>query len=734
MMSDDSQLLIEEEDSIDVQYYLQLLYTVLHKYYRWLILLAVVSVGATWFKMQAAVPTYTASTTIHLAPSDRGMFSYNQYYWSSSDSSFQNTQIGIIRSKHLMERVATKLGLHELVAGAADDGRSERQRIEQAASSLLGAVSVAPASRNEFSSLIQISVTWLEPEMAARIANTVADSYIEVLFEKEVDQTVKSQEFLSSRLVGLRDELRTAEERLQDFLEQQDIVKTGYGENAVDDELATVTTQVLEARQKRLQLESLYQQVRNLDTGSQGILNVPAIADHPQMQRISERIYDINRRQLELGQRYGPKHKKMIALAAESDAATQALAEQAKTVIATIRSDVEFARTNEQLMESTLSEVRERKQSVDRKDYELRDLQQDVETKREIYTAFTERLNQNDAAGPVRNDNIWVVDPAAVPRGANLPPVERYMMMALALSLMGGIGLGVLVELNRNTLANQDEVEKNLGVACVGVLPLLESEDNLDEVNSARLLEVYVKEPHAFLSEAIRSLRTSLLLQAPGQECRRFLVTSSEAGEGKSSVILSLAASFAQMKSVLLIDCDLRKPSLDRALNKTEHRNLGLSDVLASAAEVRDCVRHDYESGVNLLPAGSRSLNPLEMLSSSQFTRLLDQLSQEYEIILIDSPPCLAVSDTYVLASHADSVIFVVKAAATRVPAVRSVLAKLKALDVRVAGVLLNQLDFNSPYHKGHYGDYYQRHYAEEASEHDDELPRIVASNTKSAG
>ena len=265
-------------------------------------------------------------------------------------------------------------------------------------------------------------------------------------------------------------------------------------------------------------------------------------------------------------------------------------------------------------------------------------------------------------------------------------------------------------------MLNEDEIEKNLGINSLGVLPLirgLESDADIDNL----AFSAYIRNPTSSFSEAIRSVRTSLTLQGANKGVKRYMVTSVDPSEGKTTLALCLSASFGQMKKVLIIDCDLRRPSLEKALSNTHRKMLGLSDVLAGATSIDDCLVKHEELNVSFLSAGSRTLNPLELLSSSEFTLMLNDLSNQFDIIILDTPPCLAVSDAYVVGAQVDRVVFVIKAEQTKVPSIRKVINRFRTMDIEFAGALLNQVDFESRYASRSYGYYYHNYRDEERKE-----------------
>ncbi len=737
-MADDLRLdqRLDEADAIDLQYYFQLLQTAVEKYYKPIILLVVVSVAVAYYKTSSVTPTYTASTTLHLTESSKsGFWNNDGNYWGGG-ATFQSTQFGIIKSRLMMSRVATALEMEAMdeptesppvvletamdralrfVGLMPNPAPGPEMRAHYSSSAIAGAVSVARSSGQESSNLITISATWPDPDGAARVANAVASNYIELLFEKDLDHALKSQRFLTERLASLREEIRVAEEEYQLYLEQEDILSPTTGPGEVDTEFTSVSTRLSAARDERLRAEALYDQVKDLRQRGTDPVKIPAIANHPQIRRLTDSLMSIEAKIRELDDRYGPKHDKMIALASEAASVKSSINLQVQNVVESLRSDYQLAVKNEKAREETVDTARNRKQSRGRKEFKLKELQQEVATKQDVYAAFLERLNQGGPADAVENNNVWIVDEAIAPGSANSPLTERYVLLALVLSLAGGLGAGVLRELIRTSITSDEEVERNLGVKCLGIVPLVtmdRSESTVKVENDKVPMMFDSPTGSPYFVEAMGSLRTTLTLLSGGEGCRRYLITSSDPAEGKSTLTLSLGASFAQMKRVLVIDCDLRRPSLDRILDgNSGRRRLGLTDLMAGDVPMEECIYQVEGSTMDLLPAGSRTLKPLELLSSAEFTKVLNRLSDQYDVILIDTPPCLVVSDAIVLASQVDSIVFVVKAAVTKVSTIRRALKRLTSFDSPVAGVLLNQLDLEAPYYHGHYTDY---HYYQE--------------------
>lgn len=712
-----------DEEAIDIRYYLVLLRTIWFKYYPYILALNIIGILTTSLYVQSLAPSYSATLTLHIAPKDNTVFNLEQLYWGYGDPGFRETQIGILKSNKLLRMVVDDMDLHDVPAlsasshrvgflgylqqrlnqGVVDSEEDEATQIELAAEELLSLISIQELDKYSYSNLLDITVTMADPVLAARTVSTWAETYINSVFINEMETALKNQAFLTERLTVLRQQLQNVEQNLRDFMESEDIVQRNSGRDEVDSELDTVTATYFKARQETNRLENLIQQVKEVQKGGTDLRNVTAIATHPAVSRISSQIFDLEGRKSELSKRYGRRHNKMIALESELGGANRALKNQIANVRQSIQSDLKVARRAEKAAEDTLANVRGKKQLLGRKDFRLKELQQEVDVKREVYSVFLEKLNQDDAAGTVRNTNLWIADPAMVPRQGT----KLSWRMALFATVIGctllSFGVGAILVSINNTLETEQDVVDKAGAQLLGLLPIIKTEG---EDNDYVPFREYLENLHSRFSEAIRSVRTSMTLLNVNKDLNKILVTSCHQSEGKTSVALALSASLGQTAKVLLIDGDLRRSSVENAVNATSHKLPGLTDAISGVVSLDDCIMHHEAASIDVLPAGSRSLKPLELLGSTQFTTLLDNLSEKYDFIIIDSPPCSVVSDSYLLGSLVDTVIFVVKSGTATVTSIRSVLNRFRELEVPIAGILLNQVDFESrsyPYYKGYY-------------------------------
>jgi uncharacterized protein involved in exopolysaccharide biosynthesis len=460
------------EDPIDITYYLGFIRTIWLKYHKYILVVNVLGISIISLYVQSLAPSYSASVTLHIAPKDNTVFNLEQIYWGDTDSGFKETQIGILKSNKLLRTVVSELELHKeealsassLTTGFAGYFRnvflteqaktaaSTASSIEDTVQELKRLVTVIEPDPNSYSNLIDVMVTMSRPDLAANTANQLAESYINSVFMNEMDTALKNQNFLTGRLTVLKESLQQAEQRLRDFMESEDIVSGSSGRNEVDSELDTVRNRYFTARQERIRLENLIQQVADIQAGGTDIRNVRAIAQDPIVSNIRSKIISLDQRKSELSRRYGKRHARMIAIESELDTANRTLRVQIGDVLGGIRSDLTVAKRTEKTSEESLSDTRKKKQTLGRKSFTLNDLQQDIDVKREVYTVFLEKLNQDDASGPVRNTNLWIADPATLPRVGEKIAWSIALITTVFLCTLLCFAIGALLILIDNTL------------------------------------------------------------------------------------------------------------------------------------------------------------------------------------------------------------------------------------------------------------------------------------------
>ena len=400
----------------------------------------------------------------------------------------------------------------------------------------------------------------------------------------------------------------------------------------------------------------------------------------------------------ELGNRYGREHTRMIQAEAELKQARESTQRQIQSVVLSLSKEYDVALANERAIERTLAEAKSYVQGINRKEFQLGALERDVATNRQIYELFMNRFKETNAANDVRNNVIaHVVDPAIPAGGPVKPNGQRIVMTAVMLGALFGVLVALLLERLDNTLKSAEDVENKLTQPMLAMLPLLTGK-------RAKVVgRHYLDEPQSVFSEAIRTARTSVLLSAIDVSHKILLVTSSIPSEGKTTFAINLALAHAQTKKVLLINADMRRPSLAEQLH-LDSAKPGLSSVVSGTSNLADCIQTVEGSQLHIISSGPIPPNPLELILSHRFKEMLTVCSRAYDIVVLDSPPVQLVSDAVVLGTMATGVLFVVKADSTPYQVARRCIRALVGAGATVFGVALNQLEFRKADH--YYGAY----------------------------
>jgi len=378
----------------------------------------------------------------------------------------------------------------------------------------------------------------------------------------------------------------------------------------------------------------------------------------------------------ELAKHYGAKHPKLIAAKSEVRAA-----------------------------EKQLIHSKDKIQNIGRKEVKLREFQRQVKSNRQLYDTFMDSLKEASQAVDLQSSNARISDPAVAPIEPIKPKKKMIIGLAFFASLMLGALLAFLFEALDKTFKSPSDVENKLGQSMLGVLPVIHANVKDRKSQSLAMLD----DGHSSYTEAMRTIRTGLILSSLDNPHKVILVTSSIPGEGKTSVSSNLAIAMAKMEKVLLIGADLRRPSLSQVFSVKS--SLGLSNVVAGTSKFSECIHHIEDAGIDFLPCGLLPPNPLELLSSDRFAKTMEFLEKNYDRIIIDSPPVQAVSDALVLSKYAKAVVYVVEADKTHEDLVKNGIKRLLQYDAPIAGIILNKFNVDKSEKYGYdYSGYYD-HY-----------------------
>jgi succinoglycan biosynthesis transport protein ExoP len=582
---------------------------------------------------------------------------------------------------------------------------SESEKVRRVVNRLSSRVSVSPVKGTQ---LVKISVTMSDPLAAANTANALIRGYIEGQLEARMKMSETANEWMNDRVAELRAKLQESERELQSYREEQNLVVIGGGgvSTLSTDEIGLLVNRLAEARKKRAELQNQFEQVNSIRRSDiERVASIPAVLSNPMVQQFNALQAQAKSRIQELTRRYGPKHPAMIAAEEDFRSAMANLRAQVVIVIASIEKGHQLALANEKALQLEYEASKGEIQLITRKGFKLRELEQEVESNKALFDSYLGRLKEASASYNMEVVNARMVESALVPKGPVRPDRKMIVLVSVFMSLIGGAALTLLLDSWGNTFKSANQVEKILNLPVVGNTPLVKIRKPRD------VATLFLSKKEKGFGEAIRGIRTSVVLANSGlaQSQSVLMVTSSIPGEGKSVLASNLALSLSQLKSTILIDADMRRPSVAKNFG-LRPGTLGLAELLAGNARLEECLQD--QGSLQILAAGHEPSNPLELLSSDRFDKLIEVLRTKFDYIILDVPPLQAVSDPLFLAFHADQLLYVVKYDSTKIDQVKAGIDQLRQNNWRVHGVVLSQMDFkkanaHSYYYSGAYENYY---------------------------
>jgi capsular exopolysaccharide synthesis family protein len=466
-------------------------------------------------------------------------------------------------------------------------------------------------------------------------------------------------------------------------------------------QLEELTRSLVESRQRRAEAESAYSMVQQIKGGKvqANYESIPAVLRSAIVQRMKEQEADADRRLNDAAKRYGPEHPKMIQAKAEVEAARENTRKQVEIVVGGLSKDYEAAKANESAVERALAQSKADIQGLNRKEFQLGVLEREVQQNRNLYDLFVTRLKETTAADGTQTTIARLVDPASAPGGAFAPNKERILFITALVTLVAAALLALLLDRISNTLNSSADVETRLAVPVLGVLHKIKGFVKKGFVSEL----AFFNDTQSTFAEAVRTVRTSVLMSSLDEPNKIVVITSSVPEEGKTTLSFNLACALGQVKKVLLVDADLRRPKIGRLVGR-DARSPGLADVVAGHAQLAQCVFYEDKAGIHILSSGTVPPNPLELLSSRRFQDVMSKLKESFDIIVVDSAPLQLVSDAQILSQYASSVVYVVKADSTPYQVAQNGIKKLRRVGAPILGVVLNQLDLEKA--EKYYGEY----------------------------
>ena len=545
----------------------------------------------------------------------------------------------------------------------------------------LGALTIEPV---RLSQLVKISVDARDKELAAKLADATANSFIESDREARLKLNLSVTGLLQERLIALRDNLLKSERELQEFRERGGLVNLSGTQGIAGQQLAEFNQRLVAARVRRTELESAYQQVQRAGEGD--FSAIPLLLNQPALVEAQSRVSRASQQLEEVSSTLGEQHSRVIEARNALSSAQQQLQSQMKAVVASLRREAQAARETERSLEAALSSARSSVQGVNRQEFQLGVLEREVQTNKQLYELFLSRTKETSVSTNLQAAVARIVDSASPATAPLRPNKVQIVLIALLLGLTTGCVVCILIDKFNNTLEGSEQAEQRLRHRVLAMLPAIRP----SEVSG--MPRSFLDDPKSMHADAIRSARTNILLSRFEVAHKMILVTSALSGEGKTTFCTNLAFAHAQTKRTLLIDCDLRNPQIGKRLGLLEGAK-GISNLVTGTGDLKDCVHSVPGSPLLVMPAGDMVTSPDDLLLSPRFRDALKSLANRVDIVLIDSPPVAACSDALIIAQQVHDTIYVVKARATPHLLARRGLEKLHRAGASILGLVLSNTD-----------------------------------------
>ena len=657
--------------------------------WRWLILGAVaLGIAAAIIVTLLTKPQYRAWVTLEVNPPTVEILDEKTREAASAPSLFDfvATQVGLLSSHTLAERVAQDLNLASNPSFVGKDGDAAT-RLKIASAKVAGGLQVEAPKEGQ---LIKFTFVSESPQLAAEIANGLAENFISSGLQRRFEASTYARTFLQQQIAKTRRDLERSEKQMVAYAQAQGIINTSTGEpgQAGNDagslqgaSLVALNAALAEATARRVQAEGAYRNAR-LTGASAGVADTQGLR---QAKAALEAEYQDKRTLMK------PDHPDMLSLRSRIDELNRQIASEGSQIaggrVGALLADYRAAASAENALRSRVSQLKGAVLDLRGRSIQYNILLREVDTNRGLYDALLQRYKEIGVAGGVGTTPVSIVDRADVPGGPYKPNLMFNLLVGLALGLMGGIAAAIALEIVNDTVKTREDVRNKLGLACLGAIPKRRGKGSLVED---------LNDPTSPLSEAYSAVLAALRFSTATGAPKTLLVTSSRASEGKSSSALALAQNHARRgATVLLIDGDLRRPAF-----KAESKTKGLTKLLTNEGPIGEHIVSTQHENLWLLPCGPIPPNPADLLSTTRIKQIIAEAAAQFDMIIVDGPPVLGLADASLLASACRNAMIIVESGKTRTRAAREAVERIEAAGAHIVGVTLTK----SAEEASHYG------------------------------
>ncbi len=680
---------------------------------KWIIIAAVLIAGLYgWVNTMLTVPMYRATSTLQIESDTLNVVNVEgvtpaEY---SGDAKFYETQYQLLRSRSLAERVAAELqlGAHPAVnsvqpspwstmVGSLFGGKPPKPAAKPQDAGIdhrkyggvvQGGLTVDP---DKSSRLVRLHFDHPDPIFAAQVVNAVAEAFIASNLERRFGASGYAKGYLEDRLAQLKQKLEDSERELVTFAQKEQILSIDDRQPLIMQDVTALVSALSQAQSERIRAEARWRQA-----SAGGLLRASTADEHGVLSNLKQQLGNLRSQYQEKLRLYKPEFPEMKQLQAQIAEVEKQLTAEMANIKAVVKADYDAALDTENMLREQLAQLKVDTLDLQSRSIDYKLLEREVATNRELYDGLLQRYKEIGVAAGVSTNNVQVIDAAMVPGGPFMPSLRQNLTKALMFGLMLGVLLALGLEYLDDTIKTPEDIEKRLHLVHLGVIPKL----GRDETPATALLDM-----RSGFAEAYRSVRTALQFSTESGVPATLVVTSTVPGEGKTTTAKALARNFALLgKRVLLIDADLRNPSLHRAFNLDN--SMGLSNCLSGAAKPGQCIHRIEQAGLSVLLSGPLPPNPAELLAGPRMISLLTQATERFDQIVIDAPPVLGLADAPILSNLAKGTLLVVESGRARIGAGQAAIKRLLSARARLLGAVLTKFDSRSVGYGYGYGGY----------------------------
>jgi polysaccharide biosynthesis transport protein len=660
-------------------------------------------------------PIYRATATVQIERQASGVVNVPGIQSAELvyDPEFYETQFQLLRSRTMAEKVAADLDPDEpvfavmgspsplgklmyTVLGFSRAGQSTpdlETRRKQLVGLVQNGLSIEPVKNSR---LARIHFDSPDAALSAKIANAVAQGFIAANMERRIDSSSFAKEFLEDRLEQVKVKLQDSEAALAAYAQKEQIINIADRQSLLSGDLTALNAALTASKQERIDAESRLRQSQGANVYSH-----PLMLQNEGVQALRSTRGKLEAEYQEKLLTYKPNYPLMLQIKRQIEQIDKQLADEVKIIKDGMQAAFQAAKDKQDMLQAQVDTMATEVMAVQGRSTDFTLLEREVETNKQLYDALLQRYKEIGITSNVDANNVSMVDSALSPGGPFKPDVFGNVLLSVFVGIVLGVLLAFLFEFLDDTLKRPDEIEKQLGIGVLGVIPKLQGVSP----------EEASMDPRSAFSEAYRSVRTSLQFSTEEGVPRCLLVTSPSASEGKSTTALTLARNFAQLgRRVLLIDADLRNPSLHRILGSDN--SVGLSNYLAGSIKPAAAIRPTKTLRLTYIASGPLPPNPAELLAGPKMVSLISLACEKFDQVIIDGPPIMGLADSPILANLAPGTLLVIEAGSTRIATGKAALKRLYGARAHVIGALITKFDARvAGYGYGYGGDYGGYHY-----------------------